>query len=247
MEVRRLGRLGHESSVLIYGAAALGDVDQDAANASIAPRRSPRASTTWTRRPGYGDAELRLGAMMTEPAPEGVPRHQDRRGGTPRAPGPGDQPLAGAAADRPGRPDPAARGGDRDELDKVTMAGGALESAVRAQEEGLVGAVGITGHGARGRRHPPGGPQPLPVRDRADPAQRRAVAGGGLPCGLRGPAQRGAGAQDAGLMTMNPPPAATGPTWPRAARSARPLDLVRADLHGGESGRPSRGCSGTTR
>ena len=35
MERRRLGRLGHDSSVLIYGAAALAEVDQDTADASI--------------------------------------------------------------------------------------------------------------------------------------------------------------------------------------------------------------------
>jgi predicted aldo/keto reductase-like oxidoreductase len=37
--------------------------------------------------------------------------------------------------------------GDVEDLDRATRAGGALEAAVRAQEEGLVGAVGITGHG----------------------------------------------------------------------------------------------------
>jgi predicted aldo/keto reductase-like oxidoreductase len=37
--------------------------------------------------------------------------------------------------------------GDLDELDRATGADGALHAAVRAQEEGLVGAVGITGHG----------------------------------------------------------------------------------------------------
>jgi aryl-alcohol dehydrogenase-like predicted oxidoreductase len=31
----RLGRLGHESSVLIYGAAALAEVDQPTADASV--------------------------------------------------------------------------------------------------------------------------------------------------------------------------------------------------------------------
>ena len=35
METRRLGRLGHDSSVLIYGAAALSDVTQDVADRSI--------------------------------------------------------------------------------------------------------------------------------------------------------------------------------------------------------------------
>ena len=39
--------------------------------------------------------------------------------------------------------------GDMDELDRVTGRGGALEAVVGAHEEGLVGAVGITGHGHR--------------------------------------------------------------------------------------------------
>jgi predicted aldo/keto reductase-like oxidoreductase len=37
--------------------------------------------------------------------------------------------------------------GDLDELDKATGRGGAIEAAVRAKDEGLVGDVGITGHG----------------------------------------------------------------------------------------------------
>ncbi len=37
--------------------------------------------------------------------------------------------------------------GDLTELDRVTATGGALEAALRARDEGLVGAVGITGHG----------------------------------------------------------------------------------------------------
>ena len=37
--------------------------------------------------------------------------------------------------------------GDLSDLDRATGAGGALEAAVRAKDEGLVGAIGITGHG----------------------------------------------------------------------------------------------------
>ena len=37
--------------------------------------------------------------------------------------------------------------GDLDELDPATGPDGALAAAIRAQEEGLVGAIGITGHG----------------------------------------------------------------------------------------------------
>ena len=37
--------------------------------------------------------------------------------------------------------------GDLEDLDRATGTGGALEAAVRARDEGLVGAIGITGHG----------------------------------------------------------------------------------------------------
>ena len=37
--------------------------------------------------------------------------------------------------------------GDLADLDRATGPGGALEAAIRAQDEGLVGAIGITGHG----------------------------------------------------------------------------------------------------
>ena len=35
MQRRRLGRLGHDSSVLLYGGAALGEVSQEVADASV--------------------------------------------------------------------------------------------------------------------------------------------------------------------------------------------------------------------
>jgi len=37
--------------------------------------------------------------------------------------------------------------GDLEDLDRVTGAGGCLEAAIEARNEGLVGAIGITGHG----------------------------------------------------------------------------------------------------
>ncbi len=63
MERRRLGRLGHESSVLIYGAAALGEVDQDTADASI-QEALDAGINHFDVAADYGDAELRLGPWM---------------------------------------------------------------------------------------------------------------------------------------------------------------------------------------
>ena len=63
MERRRLGRTGHESSVLIYGAAALGDVTQDVADASVQEALDAGINHLDVAA-SYGDAELRLGPWM---------------------------------------------------------------------------------------------------------------------------------------------------------------------------------------
>ncbi|MGH2540804.1 MAG: aldo/keto reductase, partial [Actinomycetota bacterium] len=69
MERRRLGRLGHMSSVLIYGGAALGEVTQEVADASI--RQALAAGIDhFDTAAAYGDSELRLGRWM--------PRIRDR-------------------------------------------------------------------------------------------------------------------------------------------------------------------------
>ena len=69
MELRRLGRLGHISSVLIYGGAALSEVTQDVADRSIQAALDSGINHFDTAA-DYGDSELRLGAWM--------PRIRDR-------------------------------------------------------------------------------------------------------------------------------------------------------------------------
>ena len=69
METRRLGRLGHQSSVLIYGAAALGEVTQDVADRSVQEALDAGINHLDVAA-SYGDAELRLGPWM--------PRIRDR-------------------------------------------------------------------------------------------------------------------------------------------------------------------------
>jgi aryl-alcohol dehydrogenase-like predicted oxidoreductase len=145
MEKRRLGRLEHQSSVLIYGAAALAEVSQDVADRSIAEALEGGINHLDVAA-DYGEAELRLGPWM--------PAVRDRI----------------FLATKTGRRDRESAWeeiqaslqrlqtdhvdllqlhavGDLAELDRATGPGGALEAAVRAQDEGLVGAVGITGHG----------------------------------------------------------------------------------------------------
>lgn len=147
METRRLGRLEHQSSVLVYGAAALGDVTQDVADASIEQALAGGINHLDTAA-SYGEAELRLGPWMPEIRSRVF--------------------LASKTGERDG--EAAYRQihaslerlqtdsldliqlhavGTIDELDLVTAPAGALSAAVRARDEGLVGAIGITGHGHR--------------------------------------------------------------------------------------------------
>jgi predicted aldo/keto reductase-like oxidoreductase len=145
VQQRRLGRLGHESSVLIYGAAALAEVDQPTADASV-QLALDAGINHFDVAASYGDAELRLGPWM--------PTIRDRI-------------LLATKTELRDRNEAWAQinrslerlqtdhldliqihaVGDLAELDLVTGPGGSLEAAVRARAEGLAGAVGITGHG----------------------------------------------------------------------------------------------------
>jgi len=145
MRTRRLGRTGHHSSVIIYGAAMLSKVTQETADGSI-QQALDGGINHFDVAASYGDAELRLGPWM--------PRIRDQIF------------LATKTGERDA--DPAWRQineslrrlqtdqldliqlhgvNDLDELDKATRPGGALEAAVRARDEGLTRFIGITGHG----------------------------------------------------------------------------------------------------
>jgi aryl-alcohol dehydrogenase-like predicted oxidoreductase len=145
MERRRLGRLGHMSSVLIYGGAALADVSQEVADASIRQALAAGINHLDTAA-GYGESEVRLGAWM--------PRIRDKVFLASKT---GDR-TASAAYDSIRRSLERLRTDrldliqlhavcDLPDLDAATGPGGAVEGAVRARDEGLVGAIGITGHG----------------------------------------------------------------------------------------------------
>jgi aryl-alcohol dehydrogenase-like predicted oxidoreductase len=145
MEYRRLGRLGHQSSVLIYGAAALAEVTQDVADQSI-DEALAAGINHFDVAASYGDAELRLGAAMS--------RLRDRvflatKTGERSAEAAWQQINASLERLQTDHVDLIQLHaiGDREELDLATAAVGALQAAVRAQEEGLAGAIGITGHG----------------------------------------------------------------------------------------------------
>lgn len=144
MKTRRLGRLGHESSVLIFGAAALAEVDQGTADEAISYALDAGINHVDVAA-DYGDAEIRLGHTMS-----------DWRDRVFLATKTGERDVESAWAQinrslerlRTDRVDLLQLHAvcDLDTLDAVTGAGGALEAAVRARDEGLVGGIGITGH-----------------------------------------------------------------------------------------------------
>ncbi len=242
MEHRRLGRLGHESSVLIYGAAALSEVDQDTADRSV-QQALDAGINHFDVAASYGDAELRLGPWMSRIRDRIFLATKVEERPADRAWESINRSLERLQVDRVDLLQLHAVG-DLDTLDAVTGTGGALESAVRALDEGMVGAVGITGHGRTAavthlealRRYPFATVlTPLnPVLWRED-AFRDAY--GALVSEVQ--------AQDAGLMTIKtvarrnwPDPDGDAPaTRPGTSRSTRPT----------ASARPCRGCWRTTR
>lgn len=142
---RRMGRLGFMSSVVMFGGAKLGHVSQEEADRSIAYALEHGVNHIDTAA-SYGDSELRIGPWM--------PKIRDRVF------------LATKTTERTKEKAKAEiirslerlqvdyvdllqlhAVGSLEELDKCTAKGGALEAALEAQEEGLVKAIGITGHG----------------------------------------------------------------------------------------------------
>lgn len=160
METRRLGRLRHESSVLIYGAAALAEVDQDTADASIQEALDADINH-FDVAADYGEAELRLGPWMPRIRRDIFLATKTGLRATDPAWAQINSSLERLQTDRVDLLQLHAIG-DTDELDRATGKGGALAAAVRALDEGMVGAVGITGHGPTAaqthlealRRHP---------------------------------------------------------------------------------------------
>ncbi len=145
MEHRRLGRLGRENSVLIFGGASLSEVSEEEADRAMSLALEAGVDHFDTAA-DYGDSELQYGRWM--------PEIRDRIF------------LSTKTGDR--EKDAARRSierslerlrvdnvdliqlhavGDLEDLDRATGSGGALEAAIEARDEGLVGAIGITGHG----------------------------------------------------------------------------------------------------
>lgn len=145
MEYRRLGRLGRENSVLIFGGAALSQVSAEEADRAVSLALEAGVDHFDTAA-DYGDSELHYGRWMPE-----IRDHIFLSTKTGERDGDGARRQIEASLERL-RVDNVDliqlhAVCDLEDLDRATRTGGALEAAIEAREEGLVGAVGITGHG----------------------------------------------------------------------------------------------------
>jgi aryl-alcohol dehydrogenase-like predicted oxidoreductase len=139
------GATGHDSSRVLFGAAALGDVTQREADEAL-PLLLEHGVNHIDTAASYGDAELRLAPWMREhreafflatktgeraygPAREQI-RHSLERMGVDRI-----DLIQLHCLVHP------------DEWDLAMSEGGALRAAVEARDEGLVRFIGVTGHG----------------------------------------------------------------------------------------------------
>ena len=160
MEHRRLGRLGRENSVLIFGGAALAEVSEEEADRAISLALDAGVDHFDTAA-DYGDSELHYGRWM--------PEIRDRIFLSTKT---GERERDAARREIESSLDRLQVAyvdllqlhavNDLEELDRATRDGGSLQAALEARDEGLVGAVGITGHGNAApathlealRRHP---------------------------------------------------------------------------------------------
>jgi aryl-alcohol dehydrogenase-like predicted oxidoreductase len=145
MEHRRLGRVGSENSVLIFGGAALAESTEEAGDRAIQQALDAGVDHFDTAA-DYGDSELHYGRWM--------PEIRDRiflstKTGLREKDAAKRQIQDSLERLRVDNVDllQLHAVGDFEDLDRATGPGGSLEAAVEAKEEGLVGAIGITGHG----------------------------------------------------------------------------------------------------
>ena len=146
METRRLGKTEHQSSVVTFGTYAIGNATQDDADRAI-EFALEHGINHFDVAPSYAEAELRLGSYLARhPQPDlFISCKTEKRD------------AAGARAELHRTLERLGRDrfdlyqlhavGDLEDLDRCFAPGGSFDVFLAAREEGLVGHIGITGHG----------------------------------------------------------------------------------------------------
>jgi aryl-alcohol dehydrogenase-like predicted oxidoreductase len=141
----QFGRLGHQSTRTLFGAAALGNVTQEEADRTLEILLQYGVNHIDTAA-SYGDAELRLAPWLKR-----YPDHFFIATKTGQRRAKGAREELHRSLERMGidhidlwqlhnLSDPI-------EWDQALSPGGAIEAAVEARQQGLIGGIGVTGHG----------------------------------------------------------------------------------------------------
>jgi len=133
------------SSAVLFGAAALGSVDHGTADRVLDLLFEYGVNHIDTA-PGYGDAELRIGPWMDRHRDDFFLATKTRERGYEEARSEIRRSLERLRTDRLDLLQLHALI-HPDEWDRALSPGGALDAALEAREEGLVGFIGVTGHG----------------------------------------------------------------------------------------------------
>ena len=147
MELLPFGRTGHRSTRVIFGAAALGGVRQESADRILAEVLAAGINHIDTAA-GYGDSELRLAPwLQTNRSKVFLATKTGQRTGD----GARRELEASLTRMEVSSVDLIQLHNlvEPDEWDIAFAPDGVVAALVKAQEEGLVGAIGVTGHGLR--------------------------------------------------------------------------------------------------
>jgi aryl-alcohol dehydrogenase-like predicted oxidoreductase len=139
------GRTGHDSSRVIFGAAALGAVTQDEADTTLELVRRHGVNHLDTAA-SYGDSELRLAPFLTEHRDEYFLATKTEKRTRDEAYAEINRSLERLGTDHVDLIQLHNLVAE-DEWQTAYASGGVLEAVVRAREEGLVRHIGVTGHG----------------------------------------------------------------------------------------------------
>ncbi len=145
METRQFGRTGHMSTVAIFGAAAFYQISQEEAD-QVMELIIQAGVNHIDVAPGYGEAEIRIGPWMPRERERfflGCKTMERTKEGAWNEMQVSLKRLQTETFDLY----QCHAITTMEELDAVTMKGGALEAFVQARQEGLTKFIGITGHG----------------------------------------------------------------------------------------------------